>query len=39
MGHTIKLVPDSQAFSTKVYPLALVKQEELDNFIDKSLKS
>ena len=37
--HTIELVPDSQVFSTKVYPLALVKQKQLDGFLDENLKS
>ena len=37
--HAIELVPDSQAFSTKVYPLVPVEQKQLDNFLDQSLKS
>ena len=37
--HAIELVPDSQAFSTKVYPLAPVEQKQLDDFLDENLKS
>jgi len=37
--HTIKLVPNACNFSTKVYPLALVKQKQLDKFLDENLKS
>src|SRR5882724_6857102 len=37
--HTIELVPNAQTFSTKVYPLALVKQKQLDNFLEENLKS
>jgi len=37
--HAIELVPDAQMFSTKVYPLALVKQRQLDKFLDENLKS
>jgi|SRR5882724_2205105 len=37
--HTIELVPYSQVFSTKVYPLAPVKQKQLDDFLDENLKS
>ena len=35
--NTIKLVPDSQEFSTKVYPLVLFKQKQLDDFLDENL--
>jgi len=31
--HTIELIPDSQMFSMKVYPLAPVEQKQLDNFL------
>ena len=37
--HAIELVPNLQMFSTKVYPLALVKQKQLDNFLEENLKS
>src|SRR5882724_1566036 len=37
--HTIELVPDTCNFSTKVYPLAPVKQKQLDKFLDENLKS
>src|SRR5882672_5089021 len=35
----IKLIPDAQTFSTKVYPLAPVEQKQLDEFLDENLKS
>src|SRR5882724_8510912 len=38
-NHTIELVPDAQIFSTKVYPLSLVKQKQLDDFLKENLKS
>src|SRR5882724_6052619 len=38
-NHTIELVPDAQTFSTKVYPLSLVKQKQLDDFLKENLKS
>ena len=37
--HAIELVPDARNFSTKVYPLALVEQKQLDEFLDENLKS
>ena len=37
--HAIKFAPDSQAFSTKVNPMALVEQKLLDDFLDENLKS
>ena len=37
--HAIELVPDAHNFSTKVYPLAPVKQKQLDEFLDENLKS
>ena len=37
--HAIELIPDSQVFSTKVYPLAPVKQKQLDDLLDENLKS
>src|SRR5882724_6323930 len=37
--HTIKLVPNACNFSTKVYPLAPVKQKQLDEFLDENLKA
>src|SRR5882724_4487798 len=37
--HTIELVPYASNFSTKVYPLSPVEQKQLDEFLDKNLKS
>jgi len=37
--HTIELIPNASNFSTKVYPLSPVKQKQLDEFLDKNLKS
>src|SRR5882724_4333701 len=37
--HTIKLVPNASNFSTKVYPLSPVEQKQLDEFLDKNIKS
>src|SRR5882724_7669304 len=37
--HTIELIPDASNFSTKVYPLSPVEQKQLDEFLDKNLKS
>ena len=37
--HAIELVLDAHNFSTKVYPLAPVKQKQLDDFLDENLKS
>ena len=37
--HAIELIPDTHNFSTKVYPLAPVKQKQLDKFLDENLKS
>ena len=37
--HAIELILDAQMFSTKVYPLAPVEQKQLDEFLDKNLKS
>ena len=37
--HTIELVQDAQTFSTMVYPLAPVKQKQLDEFLNENLKS
>jgi len=37
--HTIELIPDAQMFSTKVYPLAPVKQKQQDNFLEENLKA
>jgi len=37
--HSITLVLDAQMFSTKVYPLAPVKQKQLDEFLEENLKS
>ena len=36
--HTIELVSNAQKFSTKVYPLALVEQKQLDDFLKENLK-
>ena len=37
--HTIELVPDTQTFSTKVYPFSPVEQKQLNEFLDENLKS
>src|SRR5882724_10963075 len=37
--HAIELAPDACNFSTKVYPLAPVKQKQLDEFLNENLKS
>ena len=37
--HAIELVPDTQTFSTKVYPLVPVEQTQLDEFLEENLKS
>jgi len=37
--NAIELALESQEFITKVYPLALVKQKQLDDFLDENLKS
>jgi len=37
--HAIELIPDAQMFSTKVYPLAPVKQKQLDESLEENLKS
>ena len=39
MGPSIKLILDAKTFSTKVYPLAPVKQKQLDEFLEENLKS
>jgi len=38
MGPPIELVHNTWNFSTKVYPLALVKKKQLDEFLDENLK-
>jgi len=35
----IELIPDTQTFSTKVYPLTPVEQKQLDKFLDENIKS
>ena len=37
--HAIDLKPASQPFSTKVYPMSLVEQKELDDFLEENLSS
>jgi len=37
--HAIELILDARNFSTKVYPLAPVKQKQLDKFLNENLKS
>jgi len=37
--HVIDLKPESQPFSTKVYPMSLIKQKELDDFLKENLSS
>jgi len=35
--HAIKLIPGSEPKSSKVYPLSLVEQKELDSFLEENL--
>jgi len=37
--HAIKLVPGSAPKSSKVYPLSLVEQKELDSFLEENLRT
>ena len=37
--HAIDLKPESQLFSMKVYPMSLIKQKELDDFLEENLSS
>ena len=37
--HVIELIPNAQSFRTKVYPLALVEQKQLEKFLDENLES
>ena len=37
--HAIDLKPESQLFSTKVYLMSLIKQKELDDFLEENLLS
>jgi len=37
--HAIEIAPGAQTSSTKVYPLAPVKQMQLDDFLEENLKS
>lgn len=37
--HAIELTPGSQPFSTKVYSMSPNEQQELDNFLEKNLKT
>ena len=37
--HAIDLKPESQPFSMKVYPMSLVEQKELDDFLEENLSS
>jgi len=37
--HAIKLVPGSEPKSSKVYPLSLVEQKELDSFLEENLRT
>ena len=37
--HAIELIPDSQAFSYRVNPLAPGEQKQLDDFLDENMKS
>ena len=37
--HAIDLKPESQPFSTKVYPMYPVEQKELDDFLEENLSS
>ena len=35
--HAIELIPGSEPKSSKVYPLSLVEQKELDSFLEENL--
>ena len=37
--HAIDLKPESQLFSTKVYPMSPIEQKELDDFLEENLSS
>jgi len=37
--HAIELMPDTQNFSTKVYPMSPVEQKELDEFLEENLRT
>ena len=37
--HAIDLKPETQPFSTKVYPMSPVEQKELDDFLEENLSS
>ena len=37
--HAIDLKPESQPFSTKVYPMSLIEQKELNDFLEENLSS
>ena len=37
--HVIDLKPESQPFSMKVYPMSLIEQKELDDFLKENLLS
>ena len=37
--HAIELIPNASNFSTKIYTLSPVKQKQLDEFLDKNIKS
>ena len=36
-AHVIKLIPGSEPKSSKVYPLSLVEQKDLDSFLEENL--
>jgi len=38
-NHTIELIPGSEPKSSKVYPLSLVEQKELDSFLEENLRT
>jgi len=37
--HAIELVPGLEPRSSKVYPLSLVEQKELDSFLEENLRT
>ena len=37
--HAMDLKPESQLFSTKVYPMSPIEQKELDDFLEENLSS
>ena len=38
-NHVIELIPGSEPKSSKIYPLSLVEQKELDSFLEENLRT